>query len=61
MKVPAGAKTKKNDVSFPVFLDEAKSVYITEDPSASTSYHYPPFAEEWPPYSCIRMGHQLVE
>ena len=46
MKVPAGAKTKKNDVSFPVFLDEAKSVYITEDPSASTSYHYPPFAEE---------------
>ena len=46
MKVPAGAKTKKNDVSFPVFLDEAKSVYITEDPSASASYHYPPFAEE---------------
>ena len=46
MKVPVGAKTKKNDVSFPVFLDEAKSVYITEDPGASASYHYPPFAEE---------------
>ena len=48
MKVPAGARTKGSIAVdlFPLFLDEAKSVYITENPNASVAYHYPPYAED---------------
>ena len=48
IEVPLGERTKGSIAVdlFPLFLDEAKSVYITENPNASVAYHYPPYAED---------------
>ena len=48
IEVPLRERTKETIALplFPLFLDEAKSVYITENPNASVAYHYPPYAED---------------
>lgn len=46
IEVPISERTKETIALFPFFLDEAKSVYITENPNASVAYHYPPYAED---------------
>ena len=52
IEVPLGERTKGSIAVdlFPLFLDEAKSVYITENPNASVAYHYHPYGEGRSPY-----------
>lgn len=61
MKVPAGAKTKKNDVSFPVFWMRRSLCILQKTRVRRHLTIILLLQRRWPPYSCIRMGHQLVE
>ena len=46
IEIQLSEQTQESIALFPLFLDEAKSVYITENPNASLAYHYPPYAED---------------
>ena len=56
IEVPISERTKETIALFPFFLDEAKSVYITENPNASVAYHYPLMQRMWLPYSSTRIS-----